>query len=291
MPGMPEHELKMLPYSQVQQIRQGLREQWQIEADALNKSYFSNRGQFETAKAKLNAKYQQKELEALRGLQSTVNEQKRVRELITQRQGGVNISPQDEATLRMQLRPEAEKLVFPAEKKPASETPLSVSALRAREPEEDITKIQASVNEFASAAKPSKRWHLEWGPHPRDEQSLVQQYRKWKQYVGYDQLDPVVQRQLDFEWDSWMAGDDQYDKWWYDKKNRTPMAEIRALRAKGPGTRAIQRKVTDVTPIGQAVINKKASQPQPRTIRQRNTRTGQERISYDGGKTWQMVSG
>lgn len=29
----------------------------------------------------------------------------------------------------------------------------------------------------------------------------------------------------------------------------------------------------------------------PKVIRQRNTRTGQERISYDGGKTWQIVSG
>lgn len=28
---------------------------------------------------------------------------------------------------------------------------------------------------------------------------------------------------------------------------------------------------------------------QPKVIRQRNTRTGQERISYDGGKTWKMV--
>ena len=27
----------------------------------------------------------------------------------------------------------------------------------------------------------------------------------------------------------------------------------------------------------------------PKVIRQRNTRTGQERISYDGGKTWQMT--
>jgi len=29
----------------------------------------------------------------------------------------------------------------------------------------------------------------------------------------------------------------------------------------------------------------------PKVIRQRNRRTGQERISYDGGKTWQIVSG
>ncbi|MCK5608891.1 hypothetical protein KAR91_43865 [Candidatus Pacearchaeota archaeon] len=29
----------------------------------------------------------------------------------------------------------------------------------------------------------------------------------------------------------------------------------------------------------------------PKVIRQRNTRTGQERISYDGGSTWQIISG
>lgn len=29
----------------------------------------------------------------------------------------------------------------------------------------------------------------------------------------------------------------------------------------------------------------------PKVIRQRNTRTGQERISYDGGRSWQIVSG
>ena len=29
--------------------------------------------------------------------------------------------------------------------------------------------------------------------------------------------------------------------------------------------------------------------PKPKVIRQRNRRTGQERISYDGGKTWEIT--
>ena len=33
------------------------------------------------------------------------------------------------------------------------------------------------------------------------------------------------------------------------------------------------------------------STTKPKVIRQRNTRTGQERISYDGGRSWQTVSG
>ena len=44
--------------------------------------------------------------------------------------------------------------------------------------------------------------------------------------------------------------------------------------------------------VQQGIVKPQPRQPSaqatPKAIRQRNKRTGQERISYDGGKTWQM---
>lgn len=113
MNGLP---FEQLPAAQVEEIRKQLHGQWQIEANALNRSWFSDRGKFETAKAKLNAKYQQMELNALTQMQRQQEEQQRVQQLI--RRGTQGMDREEEAGLRMELGPEAERLVFPEKERP-----------------------------------------------------------------------------------------------------------------------------------------------------------------------------
>ena len=71
---------------------------------------------------------------------------------------------------------------------------------------------------------------------------------------------------------------------------------IKRLQADVLGRPGVQRRIVQPGTKGGTFDDKIAEsvRPQPtrrparKVIRQRNTRTGQERISYDGGKTWQM---
>lgn len=82
----------------------------------------------------------------------------------------------------------------------------------------------------------------------------------------------------------------EYDMWLQEEKNVAAMKKellgqigIRQRRIQ-PGTRGgtFSDKIAEsVRPQRQPTVTK------PKVIRQRNTRTGQIRISYDGGKTWQ----
>ena len=71
---------------------------------------------------------------------------------------------------------------------------------------------------------------------------------------------------------------------------------IKRLQADVLGRPGVQRRIVQPGTKGGTFDDKIAEsvRPQPtrrparKVIRQRNTRTGQERISYDGGRTWQM---
>ncbi len=67
------------------------------------------------------------------------------------------------------------------------------------------------------------------------------------------------------------------------------------LAIPGIGRRIVQPGTTGGSFSDKVAASVKPSQPVKRPtqkiIRQRNRRTGQERISYDGGRTWQIVSG
>lgn len=99
-------------------VRKQLETRWRIEAEALNKSWFSNRGQFDTALAKLNAKYQQEEFKVFSEIQQQEESRQRVQELIA---GPDERSRAQEADIRMELGPEAERLVFPEQRDPRDE--------------------------------------------------------------------------------------------------------------------------------------------------------------------------
>lgn len=301
---MPGLQFQNLPAAQVNEIIGKLRSQWQIEARALSVKPFKSQEQADAELAKLNAKYQRFEFDSLTQLQQQQQEQERVQQLIKQPRERTRA---EEAQLRMELPAEAERLVFPPE---AVMRPLSLSQLRAREPGEKITKIEASIDEYVDTAPTiSKPWTFERN-EPKTKQGLIDRYLEWRRYIGYEGLNPLVQRQYDHEWDSWLSKDNRYDEWWPDKKKQRPLedvnVEIRALRTPGKFGKMMRGRITGaegITPVGRSVIKEKPrgrglpfAQPRIPTrkqeqapIKQRNRRTGQERISYNGGKTWQMI--
>ncbi len=73
---------------------------------------------------------------------------------------------------------------------------------------------------------------------------------------------------------------------------------IKRLQTDVLGRPGIQRRVVQPGTKGGTFDDKIAEsvRPQPtrrpagKIIRQRNTRTRQERISYDGGKTWEIIN-
>lgn len=280
---MPALQFKNLPAAQTQKIRDTLTAQWQIEASALDKSWFSDRGKFETAKAKLNAKYQQMELQEFTQLQQQVEEQQRVQTLIRQPRAR---TPGQEAQLRMELGPEAERLVFPTER--VGRAPFTPAGLRG---------YRAFMEPFAEAAKQQRGW--EWGTPVRLQEDLVKQYLAARSQAGYDDpaWTPKQRQQFDTEWDDLMASERNY-KW------EPEAPEIRSLRAVGRLTRAVAK---NITPLGASVVKKKrrfTMPTEPMTFGMKiaqkivsptkaryaqNPDTGERIVSNDGGKTWQKA--
>ncbi len=269
--------------SQAQQIKQQLHSQWQIEANALGKTFFKDKRQGEAKVAQLNAKYQRLELDAMTKWQQQQAEQQRVRNLISQPK---ERSRGQEATLRMQLGPEAERLVFP------KKDYLSPQYLRS-------TGFRGNMTGYIGAADDTPGF--EWGPPKKKKQSLVDQYQRWRESELYDTKSAQERKQLDREWDATMSSSPIYDKWWSSKTKHALPTEVRALRSTGQIAGAMRSKVAGTTPLGRSLGKSKQPAPsrqeqgpavQPRQeqapIVQRNKRTGQERVSYDGGKTWSM---
>ncbi len=288
MPGLPFEDL---PAAEADEIKSKLHGQWQIEAKALNKSWYPNREKFETAKAKLNAKYQSLELTAMTKLEQQQKEQQKVQQLIKQPQ---KRSPEDEALLRMQLRPEAERLVFPESKH------IPPSYLRSG-------GFIDNIRGYAGAAPTIAELFTRKENEPKTKQGLIDQYQRWRESELYSTKSTSEQQQLDREWDMLMVGSSTFDKWWSDKTKRKQVTEVKALRSTGKIAGAMRDKVTRVTPLGISLSKGKhifgifgsttarkepeaqAVATQQKPIIQRNKRTGQKRISNDGGKTWKMI--
>ena len=301
---MPALQFEQLPAAQVKEIRGGLHASWQIEADALNRSWFPDRGKFDTAVAKLNAKFQQMELTALTQLQQQTEEQQRVQQLI--KGGTQGMGRGEEAAVRMELGPEAERLAFLPQQQ---QQPYSIGQITSE-------SVMESISEFAEAAPTTAKFWTRAANEPKTERGLQEQYLEWRSLIQYDAINPLRQQQLDQQWDAYMAGDKRFDEWWSDKGKRKPTVEIKALRTPGKMGKLMQDRIVGAggaSPLGRSVAKGKPrftlptepltfgmeaahrllapSKPRQEQapIRQRNKRTRQERISYDGGRTWQMI--
>lgn len=267
---MPALQFEQLPADQTDKIKKTLRAQWQIEANALNQSWFSDRGKFNTARAKLNAKYQTLEFDAFTKLQQQQQERQRVQQLIRQPRQRTR---EEEAGLRMELRPEAERLVFPPAP-PALKQPFSAAALRPKGP------VYELMNEYIDAVPRPGWWFTRAKKETRKLNDIVDSYKAFQDQVGYYNLPNIKQRQLDLLWDSLLQAQPGFDPWWKDKAKRQPVAEVRGLRAKGPISRIMAGKVT--TPIGRSIgmqLPKQQQQPlTPDIARQILREAGNDKI-------------
>lgn len=251
---MPGLQFQNLPANrskyeeQFDQVRQDLNASWQIEADALNRTWFRTKGQFDTALAKLNANYQQKELAARQKIDAAIKEEQQVQQLI--KRGIQGISRKEEATLRLQLGPEAERLVFPPS---VSAAPYSIPAITSK-------AVMESIQDFAEAAPTATKFWTRRTKEPKTQQGLINQYFEWRRLIQYDAVNPIRQRQLDMQWDAFMAGDERFDKWWSNKEKREPIVEIKALRTPGEMGKIMRGRlgVTGrTTPFGRSIAKEK----------------------------------
>jgi len=286
---LPAHEYKQLPNPEVQRIKSDLGAQYKIEADALNKSWFSNRGQYDTVKAKLDAKYKQKEYEELKKLQSKIQEEEQVRQLIKQRTGqGLSLKPEEEAMVRMNLRPEAEKLVFP---QPTNWATKHSENLRERNRLLDIVEsfTVSPGGKVKFKQLDNKGNIIEDRRATNEEVQLFQNATKALANLEKQEREEIIPNlsgieRLATQGQEIIQGRREKDFWQRHKYLRLiPQIGIPAL------TSHVLEKIGQLSPLEQSLQTGKPEQKQRNVIRQRNARTGQERVSYDGGKTWQII--
>jgi hypothetical protein len=148
--------------------------------------------------------------------------------------GMVNRAKAEQAMWQMILPKEMSQAMFPSAGQPFTPGQLTGSGDKAGE-----GGYLPSIEEFASAAEGKK---TRWSPLPGDQTrrsaaSLVKQYKGWRDYLGYDALDPFKQQQLDILWDDEMKADGRFKNWNPNAK------EIKSLRSKGPFTKALGTRI------------------------------------------------
>lgn len=205
----------------------------------LNKIVKKYRGVVDQERYKLGQQTQQ--LEHIQSLVSAGN--------ITQEAG-------NRAAWNMVMPREVAEAIQP--ERQTSGTPFAVGSLQS-------TAMLGSIKSHADAA-PDIRG-LEWGRPRKKKEDLVIQYQRWRDYVGYESLNPTKQNQLDIQWDAYMRGNEAYEQWWSDKKDkRTPAVEIQALRPGGRIAGAMRKRISGtpivpgISPIGRALIAKPTTQ-------------------------------
>lgn len=233
-----------------------LRRQYKEDSYALESQYLTDQ-QFKGKMADLNAQYSN----IWSSYQSQAAAQTKEIERIRTMSGRGEIDPQlgERAAWKTVLSSEAFAARYP-ERVPTTPTrPLSSSAVRS---------ATALMGEIAVGAEDKRG--LEWGEPRKTKEGLIEQYIDWRAQVGYDQLDPTHQNQLDMRWDALMKSDKIFRDWFSDREKNIPVAEVKSLRSRGRIGRAMQDRVvgaparrTNVTPLGKSVAESAGQRKQP----------------------------
>jgi hypothetical protein len=127
-----------------------------------------------------------------------------------------------------------------------------------------VRSSTALMGEIASGAADKRG--LEWGDPYKSTEGLVKQYVDWRSQIGYDELPPTHQRQLDQRWDAMMKDTREFKNWFTDKDKTKVVAEARTLRMKSKLARVTQLKVGvapvryNTSPLGRSVIKSNTKQ-------------------------------
>lgn len=235
----PNIQTGQLPASNTDREKDFLQQQYNVQARALEQTPMTG-VQFKTKILQLQAKTTMEWNKVTRQREEVAAEKEQVQRLI--RGGTSGQSRGEEAATRMQLGPEAEKLVYQKEKF------LTPQYLRS-------TGFMGNMGAYAEAAEDKRG--LEWGPPKKKKQGLIDQYQRWRESELYDTKNQAEKQQLDREWDMMMFSNPEFKSWWKDKNKRELTTEVKALRAVGKISKAMQDKVIMKSPIGVAVSRKK----------------------------------
>jgi hypothetical protein len=277
-----------LPANQIDEIKKDLRNQYQIEANALRQSYFSSETEMQNAWAKLNAKYQGLEYEAVSKIKKQLQEQERVREIIRQRTAGTRLSPEEEVTTKMNLSPTGRQLAFPQPTNWATEHTQNIQE-RNRLLEIVNAYTVSSSGKVQFTPKDNKGNLIENRPATDEEITLFKNSALALAALEKREREEIIpnlnpQERLSTRGQEIIQQRREKDFW---EKHKV----LRLFPPIGMPALAFHTSHERTTPLIQSVQEEKPIQKPVKVIRQRNTQTGQERISYDGGKTWQMVNG
>lgn len=194
---------------------------------------------------------------------------------------------------------ETMQAMYPKQPEVSKREPLSAKEM------EELSSEGGSIEQFASQAEMSvtKRHGpggIDWMKRDikvRSQASIMKMYRAWKTNIGYGEgtqgLTPIERRQVDGEWDAWVAEKGKSWKW------DTTSKYVRAERATGPFTRSYGQQFRQAPTgpreaigpfqlsIAQALPKKTepGSKLEPR-IWAKNPKTKKRLYSDDGGKTW-----
>jgi len=234
----PNLQIERLPASRDDSEKAFLQQQYNVQAKALERTPMTD-VQFKTKILQLQTKTTMEWNKIEQGRRQKSAEREQVQRLI--RGGTSGQSREEEAGTRMQLGPEAEKLVYQKEKY------LTPQYLRSKGFIENVAAYAGQAEDLRG---------LEWGPPKKQKQDLVEQYQRWRQSELYDTKNPAEKQQLDREWDMMMFSSPVFKNWWKSKDKREPITEVKALRATGRISRAIREKVVGKSPIGASISRK-----------------------------------
>ncbi len=229
-----------------------LQSQYTNEARALEQTSMSDRD-FKQSVNQLNTKYAGLVNKFKLSAQQQTQQLEQIRVLV--QQGNINEAAGREASWRLVLPQETERAMFPSQ----GARPQSFSMAQMR------GAISDSILEFAEGAESDPAFWTRRSKEQKTVPGLLRAYEGWRELIGYDNLNPVRQNQLDMQWDSAMRDDDKFEAWFTDDKQRTPLAQVSALRPTGRIGKAMRDRVLSsastavaaISPLGASVKKQK----------------------------------
>jgi len=224
--------------SQFNQQRQYLHRQWQIDAEAIDNTWFADRGKWQTAVAKLTANYRKKELELQQVHEQQQQEQQQKQQYIMGLRGRKKALTDVELyQAQRRLTGEEERFAqLPVEGRPLTPAQLASPSM---------SKV---MGVFIEVAPTIKKWNLRAKDEPKTGKGLLDAYREWKDHIQYDLYNPVQQRQMDQVWDLHMGMDERFKAW----QSKKVQVDLKALRSRGRIGDAMKDRMVGKSSIGRS---------------------------------------
>lgn len=236
---------------QDQSFGESLQMQYKNEMGALEQQFMTDE-QFTNKSASLQAKYQNAWLQRKFASEQSAQSINRIKTMVAS--GRMDARLGEEAAFKMVMEPEAFAAKYPKQTAKRGAAPMSSAGVRSS---------TSLMGEFVGGFEEKRGF--EFGKPKMTKESMLEQYSDWRTQVGYDQLDPMHQRQLDQRWDSLMRSDKQHSTWF--GKDKQPIAEVKAMRAKGSIAKEMSKRLMPPssravsTPIGTAVRKEMFKKP------------------------------